>query len=201
MNPFSALKNLSPFHFTSLHFLFFLIIFFAYPINPSLHFTFVLIYWLQKKKRERERGNFSSFGIVRIYIFVNCNWVDTRWQWYSTHLHTNNTQDDTIKYTPLACRIKSQFAELFCGVIKFCACFSQNFNISRTTRDKFVKQKAICGEGIRHCSGCLKNAVISLLHNGERTFLKKSCKCPCSFTYFVVEAPTVCTENEREDVL
>jgi len=24
-------------------------------------------------------------------IFVNCNWVDTRWQLYSTHLHTNDT--------------------------------------------------------------------------------------------------------------
>jgi len=24
-------------------------------------------------------------------IFANCNWVDTRWQQYSTHLHTNNT--------------------------------------------------------------------------------------------------------------
>jgi hypothetical protein len=32
-----------------------------------------------------------------------------------------------------------------------------------------VKQTAICGEGIR----CLKNAVMSLLHNGEDTFLKK----------------------------
>ena len=28
-------------------------------------------------------------------IFVNCNWVVTRWQKYSTHLHTNNTQNDT----------------------------------------------------------------------------------------------------------
>jgi len=36
-----------------------------------------------------------------------------------------------------------------------------------------VKQKAIYGEGIRHCSGCLKNAVMSLLHNGEHMFLKK----------------------------
>jgi hypothetical protein len=27
-----------------------------------------------------------------IYIF-NCNWVDTRWQQYSTHLHTNSTQN------------------------------------------------------------------------------------------------------------
>jgi len=25
-------------------------------------------------------------------ILVNCNWVVTRWQHYSTHLHTNNTQ-------------------------------------------------------------------------------------------------------------
>ena len=28
-------------------------------------------------------------------IFINCNWVDTRWQQYSTHLHTNSTQNDT----------------------------------------------------------------------------------------------------------
>jgi hypothetical protein len=26
-------------------------------------------------------------------IFVNCNWVATWWQLYSTHLHTNNTQN------------------------------------------------------------------------------------------------------------
>jgi hypothetical protein len=31
------------------------------------------------------------YGIVR-YIF-NCSWVDTRWQLYSTHLHTNNSQN------------------------------------------------------------------------------------------------------------
>jgi hypothetical protein len=28
-------------------------------------------------------------------IFVNCNWVATRWQCYSTHLHTNNAQNNT----------------------------------------------------------------------------------------------------------
>jgi len=28
-------------------------------------------------------------------IFVNCNWVVTLWQKYSTHLHTNNTYNDT----------------------------------------------------------------------------------------------------------
>jgi hypothetical protein len=28
-------------------------------------------------------------------MFVNCNWVATRWQQYSTHLHTHSTQNDT----------------------------------------------------------------------------------------------------------
>jgi hypothetical protein len=28
-------------------------------------------------------------------IFINCRWVATRWQQFSTHLHTNNTQNDT----------------------------------------------------------------------------------------------------------
>jgi hypothetical protein len=32
-----------------------------------------------------------------IYIFVNCNWVDTRWQQYSTRSHTNSTQNITMK--------------------------------------------------------------------------------------------------------
>jgi len=51
---------------------------------------------------------------------------------------------------------KSQLAELFCGVFKFYACFSKNLNISRNKRDKFVKQKAFCGERNRHCSVCLE---------------------------------------------
>jgi hypothetical protein len=36
-----------------------------------------------------------------------------------------------------------------------------------------VKQEAFCGEGKRHCSECLKNAVISLLCNGEDIFLNE----------------------------
>jgi hypothetical protein len=36
-------------------------------------------------------------GMIRYDVFVNCNWVDTRWQQYSTHLHTNNTQNNTVK--------------------------------------------------------------------------------------------------------
>jgi len=34
------------------------------------------------------------YGMI---YFVNCSWVDTRWQWYSIHLHTNNKQNNTTK--------------------------------------------------------------------------------------------------------
>jgi len=33
---------------------------------------------------------------IDIDTFVNCNWADTRWQQYSTHLHTDDTQNKTI---------------------------------------------------------------------------------------------------------
>jgi hypothetical protein len=29
------------------------------------------------------------------YDIFNCNWVATRWQLFSTHVHTNNTENDT----------------------------------------------------------------------------------------------------------
>ena len=51
---------------------------------------------------------------------------------------------------------KSQLAEFFCGVFKFCAWYSQYLNISGTKQDKFVKQKAFCGKGNRYCSVCLQ---------------------------------------------
>jgi hypothetical protein len=35
--------------------------------------------------------NFLVTYFIWYDIFVNCNWVVTRWQKYSTHLHTNNT--------------------------------------------------------------------------------------------------------------
>jgi hypothetical protein len=35
-----------------------------------------------------------------IVVFVNCNWVATQWQQYSTHLHTNSTvQYSTVQYS------------------------------------------------------------------------------------------------------
>jgi len=44
------------------------------------------------------RPLYGSLGVkgLKVYdIFVNCSWVATRWQQYSTHLHTNNTHNDT----------------------------------------------------------------------------------------------------------
>jgi hypothetical protein len=35
------------------------------------------------------------WGLIYYDICVNYNWVVTRWQQYNTHLHTNNTQNDT----------------------------------------------------------------------------------------------------------
>jgi hypothetical protein len=34
----------------------------------------------------------SSEGILLLLLLFNCNFVDTWWQQYSTHLHTNSTQ-------------------------------------------------------------------------------------------------------------
>jgi hypothetical protein len=42
------------------------------------------------------KGKKKLIDMISIY-FVNCSWVDTRWQQYSTHLHTNSTQNDTMK--------------------------------------------------------------------------------------------------------
>jgi len=39
MNPFTALKNFSPFHFTSLFILFYLFVYLSYQLYTSLHFT------------------------------------------------------------------------------------------------------------------------------------------------------------------
>jgi hypothetical protein len=34
---------------------------------------------------------------VDIRVIVNCNWVETHYQLYGTHLHTNNTHKNTMK--------------------------------------------------------------------------------------------------------
>jgi hypothetical protein len=34
------------------------------------------------------RGGFDMIWYMIWYDIFNCNWVDTRWQWNRTHLHT-----------------------------------------------------------------------------------------------------------------
>jgi hypothetical protein len=40
---------------------------------------------------------FTISILCTLIYLLNRNWVATRWQLYSTHLHTNNTQNDTKK--------------------------------------------------------------------------------------------------------
>jgi len=39
----------------------------------------------------------QSFDDMIYDIFVNCNWVATRWQQYSTHLHTHTQYTERHK--------------------------------------------------------------------------------------------------------
>jgi hypothetical protein len=65
----------------------------------------VLLIWLQSlvfgiarcqwRNSATEAESHSCLLLILI-LFVNCNWVDTWWQQYSTHLHTNNIQDNTV---------------------------------------------------------------------------------------------------------
>jgi len=64
-----------------------------------------------------------------------------------------------------------------------------------------VKQKAFCGEGNRHYSECLKNAVISLLHNGKDKFLNELLNIHVLLLTLWPKASTVCREDGRIDVL
>ena len=39
---------------------------------------------------------FNLYIYIWYWIFIKCNWVETRWQQYSTHLH-KSTQNNTMK--------------------------------------------------------------------------------------------------------
>ena len=66
----------------------------------------LLLHWKQIKSPDARSGLYPwCSNILRLpaiftrhvnlfwcETFVNCNWVATRWQYYSTHLHTNSTQ-------------------------------------------------------------------------------------------------------------
>ena len=55
-----------------------------------------------------------AVGIGVTDTFLNCNWVDTRWQYYSRHLHTNNTQNNTINLERV--RVVPRLGELYPGI-------------------------------------------------------------------------------------
>jgi hypothetical protein len=63
------------------------------PVSPSECYTSVMCTTVWKQ--------YKSISIQSLWahidIFVNCNWVDSRWQQYNRHLHTNKTQNNTMK--------------------------------------------------------------------------------------------------------
>jgi hypothetical protein len=40
---------------------------------------------------------YDMIRYIYIYIYINRSWVDTRWQQYITHLHTNSTHNTEIR--------------------------------------------------------------------------------------------------------
>jgi hypothetical protein len=60
--------------------------------------------------------------IITICLFIfNCNWIDTRWQYYSTHFHTNSTQNTEngtyiIKRKNLEARAVPLLCKLYPGI-------------------------------------------------------------------------------------
>ena len=100
----------------------------------------------------------TEIHVEHLSYFYTSRSLNPQWSW---SLNSNWCAGwRSFKVNPLNAKLnpicKSQLNELFCGIFKFCACFSKNLNISRIKRDKFVKQKAFCGEGNRHWSECLK---------------------------------------------
>jgi hypothetical protein len=65
---------------------------------------------LIKQMDEREKKS----NLNNIDIFVNCSWVATRWQLYSTHLHTDSTQNDTVNFGRV--RVVPRLCELYPGI-------------------------------------------------------------------------------------
>jgi hypothetical protein len=53
--------------------------------------------------------------MILYYIFVSRNGVDTRWQQYSTHLHTNDTQNNTMKQNTLDYYYYYYYCNNICG--------------------------------------------------------------------------------------
>ena len=70
--------------------------FLSYPARRRLN-TLLKNAIFRRVRKIVKRGYQIPYVCLSVWydIFVNCNWVVTRWQQYSTHLHTNNTQNET----------------------------------------------------------------------------------------------------------
>jgi hypothetical protein len=67
------------------------------------------------------RQTFVRLRLMLVIIFFNCSWVDTRWQFNSTHLHTNSTQNTEngayiIKSQNWELRAVPRLCELYPGI-------------------------------------------------------------------------------------
>jgi len=60
--------------------------------NPSVTTLFIALFTFSSLQHVSAAGGHYQISVIKIYDMIfNCNWFDTRWQQYSTHLHTNNT--------------------------------------------------------------------------------------------------------------
>jgi hypothetical protein len=89
----------------------------------ELSSTNVLLFKVNLKRCKRSRMvklyDIYIYLFIHIYLF-NRNWVDTRWQQYSTNLHTNNTRTD---------QLNAQVFNLFQLSVYFClTCFGLSFS-------------------------------------------------------------------------
>jgi hypothetical protein len=72
---------------------------------------------------------FRDLLLLLLFIF-NCNWVDTRWQQYSTHLHTNSTQN-----TQNGTYIKIKRKKGICGPCPVFASYALAFALQLKKKD------------------------------------------------------------------
>jgi hypothetical protein len=56
--------------------------------------------------------------LLLLLCIFNCNWVDTRWQQYSTHLHTNSTQN-TENGTYITIKINKKITLRLCEHLRW----------------------------------------------------------------------------------
>jgi len=71
-----------------------------YSLSYPCYFAYDLLFFFRLSIYPRVSllVNLPCYFYPFMIHLVNCNWVDTRWQQYSTHLHTNSTQNNTMKH-------------------------------------------------------------------------------------------------------